>query len=113
MDSRFRATFLAALAWFRSKKRPDYSKNDWESGKHKENSTRHGQQPADDMLHAEWMTLQALIREIHRSEEQHQHAERDLGTVQLRTAKGLNRITAIGAIFSFLGLLGIVGSIII
>jgi hypothetical protein len=65
------------------------------------------------MLRAEWAALQTLVREIHRSEEEHQRAERDLGAAQLRTAKGLNWITAIGAILSFLGLLGVIMSIII
>jgi hypothetical protein len=65
------------------------------------------------MLRAEWVALQTLIREIHRSEEQHQRAERDLGAAQLRTAKGLNWVTAVGAIFAFLGLLGVTASLII
>lgn len=64
------------------------------------------------MLLAEWATFEALIKAIHRSEEQHQAAERELGTAQLRTAKGLNRVTALGAA-GFFGLLFVGGSLII
>jgi hypothetical protein len=56
-----------------------------------------GQQPAADVLRPEWAALQAAIREIHRSEEEHQANERNIWATQLRTAKGLNWITAIGA----------------
>jgi hypothetical protein len=115
MRSRVRAAFLAAVAWLReaSNKRPDNPQCHRDGSNNKEASADHSKQPATGMLHAEWAALQALIREIHRSEEQHQRAERELGAAQLRTAKGLNRITVIGAILSFLGFLGIVGSIII
>lgn len=113
MRSRFGGALLTALAWFRLNQRPNDSENYRQSGNNEHRSTRHGHEPAPDMLRAEWATLQSLIREIHSSEEQHQRAERDLGAAQLRTAKGLNRVKAIGAIFSFVGLLGVAGSLII
>jgi hypothetical protein len=65
------------------------------------------------MLRAEWAALQTLIREIHRSEEKHQAAERNILAAQLSTAKGLNWITVIGAIVGVLGLMGVAASIII
>jgi hypothetical protein len=64
-------------------------------------------------LRAESAAFQALIREIHHSEEQHQRAEHDLGAAQLSTAKSLNRITAIGATVSVLALLAVLASVII
>src|SRR5260370_21724691 len=55
---------------------------------------------------------QAVIGEI-LSEEDHQAAQRKLGAAQLRIAKGLNRITAIGAIVGVISSLGIIGSLVI
>src|SRR5215472_9323844 len=53
------------------------------------------QQSASDIPPAEWAALQTLIREIHRNEQDQQAAERELAAAQLRTAKSLNRITAV------------------
>src|SRR5260370_9983382 len=55
---------------------------------------------------------QAVIGEI-LSEEDHQAAQRKLGAAQLRIAKGLNRITTIGAIVGLISSLGIIGSLVI
>ena len=74
---------------------------------------KHSQQPADDKSAPEWAGFQALIRELHRSEEDHQAAQRKLGADQLRIAKGLNRISAIGAIVGAITSLGIIGSLVI
>lgn len=61
----------------------------------------------------EWAAFQALVREIQRSEEDQQAAERELGAAQLRTAKSLNWITAVGAILGAITSLGIIGSLVI
>jgi hypothetical protein len=110
-----RSAILGATTWLRAQlnHRPDNPENKGNGGQHKETAANYSQYPTSDMLRTEWAALQTLIREIHRSEEQHQRAEHDLGAAQLRTAKGLNRITAIGAALSLLGLLGIVASIFI
>src|SRR5260370_8977569 len=55
---------------------------------------------------------QAVIGEI-LSEEDHQAAQRKLGAAQLRIAKGLNRITTIGAIFGLTCSLGFIVSLVI
>jgi hypothetical protein len=73
----------------------------------------HSQQPSNETPRTEWELFQALIREIHRSEEDHRAAERKFGAAQLRTAKGLNRITAVGAIVGTISSLGIIGSLVI
>jgi hypothetical protein len=76
-------------------------------------AARQGQQPASEMPPTEWAAFQALIQEIHRSEKDQQAAERELGAAQLRTAKSLNRITAVGAILGAITSLGIIGSLVI
>src|SRR5499427_11107417 len=68
--------------------------------------------PTNDKLRGEWAGFQAVIGEI-LSEEDHQAAQRKLGAAQLRIAKGLNRITAIGAIVGAISSLGIIGSLVI
>ena len=73
---------------------------------------KHSQHPANDKLRGEWAGFQAVIGEI-LSEEDHQAAQRKLGAAQLRIAKGLNRITAIGAIVGAISSLGIIGSLVI
>ena len=73
----------------------------------------HSQQPSNETPRTEWELFQALIREIHRSEEDHRAAERKFGAAQLRTAKGLTRITAVGAIVGAISSLGIIGSLVI
>jgi hypothetical protein len=88
------------------KKRPNSPQDDRYHGQNEKDAARNGEQPASDMLHTEWAAFQALIREIHRSEEEHKATEHDLGVAQLRTAKGLNRITIVRAAFNFTGLLG-------
>jgi len=79
----------------------------------KANATpKHCQQPENDKLRGERAGFQAVIGEI-LSEEDHQAAQRKLGAAQLRIAKGLNRITAIGAILGAISSVGIIGSLII
>jgi hypothetical protein len=73
---------------------------------------KHGQHPANDKLRGERAEFQAVIDEI-LGEEDHQAAQRKLGAAQLRIAKGLNRITAIGAIVGVISSLGIIGSLVI
>src|SRR5438552_19092625 len=99
MRARFYAALLSALAWLRacSDPRPDRSQDHRDYREHQDGANAHGQQPATNVLQAEWAALQALVREIHRSEEQHQTAERNIWAAQQRAAKCLNRITAIGA----------------
>jgi hypothetical protein len=78
-----------------------------ENGTHK-----HSQHPASDKLRDERAGLEAVIGEI-LSEEDHQAAQRRLGAAQLRIAKSLNRITAIGAIVGATTSLGVIGSLVI
>jgi hypothetical protein len=73
---------------------------------------KYSQHPAMDKLRDESAGFQAVIGEI-LSEEDHQAAQRKLGAAQLRIAKGLNRITAIGAIVGAISSLGIIGSLVI
>ena len=73
---------------------------------------KHSQNPANDKPRDEWTGFEAVIGEI-LSEEDHQAAQRKLGAAQLRIAKGLNRITTIGAIVGAISSLGIIGSLII
>src|SRR5215510_723218 len=73
---------------------------------------KHSQQPENEKLRGEWAGFQAVIGEI-LSEEDHQAAQRKLGAAQLRIARGLNRITAIGAIVGLISSLGIIGSLVI
>jgi hypothetical protein len=113
LNSRLIIFIVSALLLTISKKWPNNSKNKRYDGEDKTDSADHGQQPATEVPQSEWTAFQSTIREIHESEKRHQKAERDLGAAQLRTAKGLNRITIIGAIFSFVGLLGVAASLII
>src|ERR1700746_3477377 len=73
---------------------------------------KHSQQPENEKLRGEWAGFQAVIGEI-LSEEDHQAAQRKLGAAQLRIARSLNRITAIGATVGLISSLGIIGSLII
>jgi hypothetical protein len=73
---------------------------------------KHSQQPENEKLRSESAGFQAVIGEI-LSEEDHQAAQRKLGAAQLRIAKGLNRISAIGAILGAISSIGIIGSLII
>src|ERR1700746_1537459 len=73
---------------------------------------KHSQQPENDKLRGEWAGFQAVIGEI-LSEEDHQAVQRKLGAAQLRIARGLNRITAIGAIVGAISSVGIIGSLVI
>jgi hypothetical protein len=109
------ASIHAALArfWVRLNPRPDNSQHHREKTQTEESPATERKQPATDVLHAEWSAFQAFIREIHQSERQHQKAERELGAAQLTTAKGLNRVTPIGAICGAVGSIGIIGSLII
>jgi hypothetical protein len=72
----------------------------------------HNQQPENDKPRGELAGFQAVIGEI-LSEEDHQAAQRKLGAAQLRLAKGLNRISTIGAIVGLISSLGIIGSLVI
>jgi len=71
-----------------------------------------GPHPANDRTRNERAGLETLIGEI-LSEEDHQVAQRTLGAAQLRIAKSLNRITAVGAIVGAVSSLGIIGSLVI
>jgi len=73
---------------------------------------KHSQQPENEKLRGESAGFQAVIGEI-LGEEDHQAAQRKLGAAQLRIARGLNRITAIGAIVGLISSLGIIGSLVI
>jgi hypothetical protein len=73
---------------------------------------KHDQQPANEKPRGEWAGFQAVVGEI-LSEEDHQSAQRKLGAAQLRIARGLNRISAIGAIVGLISSLGIIGSLVI
>src|ERR1700722_16939390 len=98
MQSGLRAAVLALWAKF-LKKRPDFPKVHGDGSKTPEGATPHGQQPEQDVLQAEWAAFQTLIGEIHKSDKEHHTAEQNLGAAQHRTAKGLNWITGIGAVF--------------
>jgi hypothetical protein len=116
MQSGLRSAILGVIVRLRRghhQERPHGAESEGDHRKHKDDTANHREAPTADMLRAEWATFQTLIREIHRSEEQHQRAERDLGAAQLRAAKGLNWVTAIGATLSFLALLGVIASVII
>src|SRR5947209_8134376 len=91
-----RAAFLAAM--FRRYPKPQEAQDQRGDREEEDAAARLGQQPASDMPLTEWAAFQTLIREIHRSEEDHQAEEREFGAAQLRTAKSLNRITVVGAI---------------
>ena len=73
---------------------------------------KHSPQPENDKLRGERAGFQAVIGGI-LSEDDHQAAQRKLGAAQLRIAKGLNRISAIGAILGAVSSVGIIGSLII
>ena len=95
---------LGAVLLALSNKRPDSSEDDRQRRQNTDATSNYGKQPISDMLRAEWATFQSSIREIHRSEERHQAAERDAWARQIRAAHGLNWITAIGAIVGIFGL---------
>jgi len=105
MRRRFRAAYLAAVAWLRkcSNKGPNDPKQQRPDRENKDASSNHGTEPTPDMLRAEWAVIQAALGEIYKSEEEHQAAERDIWAAQLRTSHCLNRITAIGAIVGIIG----------
>jgi hypothetical protein len=115
MRLRLRAAILAAIAYLRpaSNKRPEEPQDIGQASDPEDNPADNGQQPATDVLRTELAAFQTLIREIHRSEKQHQAAEHNIWDAQLRTAKRLNEITIIGAIFSFFGILGLIFSLLI
>src|SRR5215469_10165522 len=111
MRLNLKVAFLAATAWLRPRpnKTQDYRRDRLEAN----SPPDPGQQPANGMLEAETVAFQALVREIHRSEEEHQATERSIWTDQLRTASRLNWISAIGAIVGAIGSLGIIVSLVI
>jgi hypothetical protein len=75
-------------------------------------TNKQGQHPANDKPRDEAAGLEGVIGEI-LSEEDHQAAQRKLGAAQLRIAKSLNRITAVGAIVGAISSLGIIASLVI
>jgi hypothetical protein len=116
MRSGLRSAILGAIARLRRyphQERPNLTESERDRREHKDNTANHRETPTADMLRAEWTALQTLIREIHRSEEQHQATQRDLGVAQLRTAQGLNWVTGIGAAVGVVGLLIVGGSLIV
>src|SRR5215472_5543960 len=111
MRLNLRLAFLAATAWLRPRpnKMQDYRRDRLDSNAPPDS----GQQPANGILEDETVAFQALVREIHRSEEEHQATERSIWADQLRTASRLNWISAIGAIVGAIGSLGIIVSLVI
>jgi hypothetical protein len=111
MRFNLRVAFLAATAGLRPKpnKTQDYRRDRLEANPPPDPR----QQPVNGLPEAESAALHALIREIHRSEEEHQATERDIWVDQLRTANRLNWISAIGAIVGAIGSLGIIVSLVI
>ena len=111
MRLNLRIAFLAATA--RLRPRPngtqDYRRDRLEANAPPDP----GQQPANGIREDESAAFQALVREIHRSEEEHQVTERSIWADQLRTASRLNWISAIGAIVGAIGSLGIIVSLVI
>ena len=111
MRLNLKLAFLAATTWLRPRpnRTQDYRRDRLEANA----PPNPGEQPANGMQEAESATFQALVREIHRSEEEHQAIERSIWADQLRTASRLNWITAIGAIVGAIGSLGIIVSLVI
>ena len=105
------AAFFAANAWLHPT--PSKMPDDRRDRQQAVTPPEPGEQSRDAELRPEWAEFHALIREIHRSEEDYQAAQREYSAAQLRIAKGLNRITAIGAIVGAISSLGIIGSLII
>jgi len=110
MRLNLRVGCLAATAWLHA--RPNKMQDHRHDRQEANVTPKHRQQPENDKLRGERAGLQAVIGEI-LSEEDHQAAQRKLGAAQLRIAKGLNRITAIGAILGAISSVGIIGSLII
>jgi len=110
MRLNLRVGCLAATAWLHA--RPNKMQDHRHDRQEANVTPKHRQQPENDKLRGERAGFQAVIGEI-LSEEDHQAAQRKLGAAQLRIAKGLNRITAIGAILGAISSVGIIGSLII
>src|SRR6516164_9681401 len=110
MRLNLRVAFLAANAWLhpRPNKMQDHRPDSQEGNV----TPKQGLHPANDKVRNESAGFQDVIGEI-LSEEDHQAVQRKLGAAQLRIAKGLNRITAIGAIVGAISSLGIIGSLVI
>ena len=111
MRLNLRLAFLAATAWLRP--RPNRTQDHRRDRLEANAPPDPGQQPANGMPEAESAAFQTLVREIHRSEEEHQATERSIWADQLRTASRLNWISAIGAIVGAIGSLGIIVSLVI
>jgi hypothetical protein len=105
-----RVAFLAAIAWLHP--RPNKIQDHRHDRQEANAIHKHSQNPANDKPRDEWAGFEAVIGEI-LSEEDHQAAQRKLGAARLRIAKGLNRITTIGAIVGAISSLGIIGSLVI
>ena len=106
-----RTAFLAAMSWrFPKSERAEDQRRDRQEV---DAAARHDEQPVSHAPLNEWAAFQTLIREIHRSEEDQRAAERELGAAQLKTARGLNRITAVAAIVGAITSFGIIGSLVI
>jgi hypothetical protein len=114
MDWNIKSALLAASAWLRASsiKGPNQHENSGRDSQQKNSGANRGHEPTANMR-TEWATFRTLIREIQRTEENYQRAERDFEAAQLKTAKGLNRITIIAAGLNLLGLLGVVASVFI
>src|SRR6516162_6617552 len=110
MRLNLRLACLAATAWLHA--RPNKMQDHRHDRQEANVTPKHSQQPENDKLRGERAGFQAVIGGI-LSEEDHQAAQRKLGAAQLRIAKGLNRITAIGAILGAISSVGIIGSLII
>ena len=109
MRLNLRVAFLAAITWLNA--RPNKMQDHRHDRQEANAIPKHSQQPENEKLRGEWAGFQAAIREI-LSEEDHLAAQRKLGAAQLRIARGLNRITAIGAIVGLISSLGIIGSLL-
>ena len=95
-----RVAFLAAIAWLNP--RPNKMQDHRHDRQEANAIPKHSQHPENEKLRGERAGFQAVIGEI-LSEEDHQAAQRKLGAAQLRIARSLNRITAIGAIWTYPG----------
>jgi hypothetical protein len=103
MKSELRGKFLSSIAVFRFF--PKRRSNDFPG----DQDIRQAQQGdlsnrADALSAKNLAPLQTIIQQIHETQKQHQTAERNVWGAQLRTARRLNWITAIGAALSLIGL---------
>jgi hypothetical protein len=105
-----KVAFIAAITWLNA--RPNNMQDHRHDRQEANAVLKHSHQPENEILRGERAGFRAVVGEI-LSEEDHQAAQRKLGAAQLRMARGLNRITAIGAIVGLISSLGIIGSLVI